>query len=143
MIDITFNAENEEIFIETSLIKELNINEAELKLVKIILSFLPPDISSCITLQRKSKSYISMLYGINDFLRFKYSEKAKWISLRLPRNLAKSNLENPLFAAQIRKSQSHWQAALHSLDDLESFRNFIIASCIYIPNPSNSGFPQI
>lgn len=136
MITFSVNTETEEVSVTSVFDKELDPNENELKVIKIVLSFLPPDVSRCITLERRSKNYISMFYGANDFLRLKYSLKTKWISLRLPHELSIANISNPLFAAQSNKKQLHWRANLDSLDDLISLKDFIIASCVYIPECS-------
>lgn len=133
VITFSVNTETGEISITSIFDKELNPTKSELKLIVIILSFLPSDIARCVTLERRSKNYISMFYGANDFLRLKYSPRSKWISLCLPRELSSENVDNPLFAAQHNKKQLHWQANLTSLEDLELLKNFIIASCIYIP----------
>ena len=134
MISFTFDAKTKSVSIDSILDKELNINDDEKDVVKIIFSFLtpPPENSENIYLDRRSDNYISMFCGKNDFLRLKYSERAKWISLRLPRALAKSNIENPLFDAQSNKKQQHWRADIKSLDDLYLLKDFIIASCVYI-----------
>lgn len=133
MITFTIDSETGEYSVGSILDKELNINNDEQQLVDIVLSYFPDEISSQIRLERRSKNYISMFYGANDFFRFKYTPKSKWISLRLPFDIAADNLQNPLFAAQVNKKQSHWKATLNSLDDLKHFKDFIIASCIYIP----------
>ncbi len=133
MISFSFDAKTKSVSIDSILDKELNINDDEKDVVKIIFSFLtPPENSENIYLDRRSDNYISMFCGKNDFLRLKYSERAKWISLRLPRALAKSNIENPLFDAQSNKKQQHWRADIKSLDDLYLLKDFIIASCVYI-----------
>lgn len=111
--------------------KDLNMNAEEEKMVKIILSFLPSDISQQIVVKRRSESYISLFYGENNFLRLKYSKKAKWVSLFLPHDLATANKDNPLFAAQKNKNQFHWRSDLKALDDLYSLRDFIVASCVH------------
>lgn len=134
MITLTIDTKTGEYSVESIFDKELNINEAEQQLVNIVLSYFPRETSSQFKLERRSNNYISMFYGANDFLRLKYTPKSKWISLRLPFDLAKANLENPLFAAQSNKKQFHWKASLNSLDDLQLFRDFIIASCVYIPD---------
>ncbi|MCM1217223.1 MAG: hypothetical protein NC548_22210 [Lachnospiraceae bacterium] len=133
MISFSFDAKTKSVLIDSVLDKELNINDDEKNIVQIILSFItPPEISESIFLERRSDNYISMFCGKNDFLRFKYSERAKWISLRLPRDLAKNNIENPLFSAQSNKKQQHWRANIKCFDDLYLLKDFIIASCVYI-----------
>ena len=79
---------------------------------------------------KRSENYLSVVLGHNDFLRFKFTKKAKWVSLRLPSNLAKQNQQNPLFAAQKNKAQFHWKSELNDLADLDALSDFIIASCV-------------
>lgn len=111
--------------------KELSLSKEEKKAIEIILNFLSSsvDVSEIIT-ERRSSNYISLIYRDNDFLRLKYSTRAKWISLRLPNSILKNNIGNPLFSAQKNKRQFHWKAAISSFDDLESLKPFIIASCV-------------
>ncbi len=134
MISFSFDAKTKSVSVDSVFDKELNINDDEKKLAQIVLSFItPPEISKSIQLERRSKNYISMIFGNNDFLRFKYSERAKWISLRLPYELSSTNIDNPLFSAQKNKKQFHWRADIKSLDDLYLLKDFIIASCVDYP----------
>ena len=130
MISISANTKTGEYEIKSIFDKELNMNPDEENAFNIICSFLPTELLEYIHIERKSQSYISMLYGENDFLRLKYSDKAKWISLRIPKDIANSNIDNPLFDAQKNKNQFHWRGNLKSLDDLNLFKSYIIASCI-------------
>lgn len=130
MISISANTKTGEYEIKSIFDKELNMNPDEEKAFNIIRSFLPTELLEYIHIERKSQSYISMLYGENDFLRLKYSDKAKWISLRIPKDIANSNIDNPLFDAQKNKNQFHWRGNLKSLDDLNLFKSYIIASCV-------------
>lgn len=133
MISFSFDAKTKSVSVDSVLDKELNINDDEKDVIKIIFSFLTPQENlDNFSIERRSNNYISIFFGKNDFLRLKYSERAKWISLRLPRSLAKNNIENPLFAAQSNKNQQHWRADIKSLDDLYLLKDFIIASCVYI-----------
>lgn len=134
MISFSFDAKTKSVSVDSVLDKELNINDDEKDVIKIIFSFLTPPQENLdnFSIERRSNNYISIFFGKNDFLRLKYSERAKWISLRLPRSLAKNNIENPLFAAQSNKNQQHWRADIKSLDDLYLLKDFIIASCVYI-----------
>lgn len=84
---------------------------------------------SLLVLERRSDNYVSLVIGYNDFLRFKYSSRAKWVSLDLPSSVASKNKDNPIFAAQKNKDQRHWKAEIASLDDLDKMADFIIASC--------------
>lgn len=129
MITFSINTETGEVTIDSVFNKELNINKDEQKLVGIVLSFLSADKAKEVRLERRSKNYITMFYKNNDFLRFKYTERAKWISLDLPYELSSTNMDNPLFAAQANKNQIHWRADLNSLNDLNLLKDFIVASC--------------
>lgn len=128
MISFSFDAKTKSVSIDSVLDKELNINDDEKTLVEMVLSFItPPKNPKNISIERRSNNYITMFYKNNDFLRFKYTERAKWISLDLPPELR--DADNPLFAAQAKKTQRHWRADLDSLDDLNLLKDFIVASC--------------
>ncbi len=83
-----------------------------------------------ITVEHRTDSYVSIVYEQNDFLRYKYTDKAKWISIRMNKSDSAANKDNPLFSAQANKNQLHWKAKINSLDDLVMFKDFIIHSCI-------------
>lgn len=83
-----------------------------------------------LTIERRTDNYVSIVIGYNDFLRFKCSPRAKWISLDLPQHIAAANIDNPIFAAQKNKGQRHWKASISSLDELDGLSDFINASCI-------------
>lgn len=82
-----------------------------------------------LVIERRSDSYLSVVLGSNDFLRFKYSSRTKWISLDLPKDVATANVDNPIFSAQKNKAQRHWKAALSSLDDVDQMADLIVSSC--------------
>lgn len=132
MISFFIDTQTNEMQIEDIFTKDLNINPDEKAAFEIIQSFLPPVLLPNINIERRSKNYISMFCGMNDFLRLKYSPKAKWISLRLPHSLMSTNIDNPLFAAQINKKQLHWRANIKDLSDLSAFKELIAASCVYM-----------
>lgn len=133
MISFSANSQTGKIEIESVFDKALNMNPDEEAAFKIIYSFLPCDLLDRVFVERRSKDYISMFCGVNDFLRLKYSAKSKWLSLRLPRDVALLNFDNPLFAAQINKNQLHWRGNIKKLDDLKMYKDLICASCVYIP----------
>lgn len=83
-----------------------------------------------LAIEHRSDSYLSVVIGYNDFLRFKYSSRAKWISLDLPPEIAAIHQNNPVFAAQKNKNQRHWKANISSLNDLDSISELINAACI-------------
>lgn len=132
MISFSVNSQTGKVEIESIFDKDLNANSDEEAAFKIICSFLPCDLLDRVFIERRSKDYISMFCGVNDFLRLKYSTRSKWLSLRLPHDVAALNVDNPLFSAQTNKNQLHWRGNLQSLDDLKLFKNLIISSCVYI-----------
>ena len=87
------------------------LSPEEEQLLEIILNFLVDSVDiSFIGIEKRSANYTSLVYGgLNDFLRFKYSSKSHWISLRLPALIRNDNINNPLFAAQKDKRQLHWK----------------------------------
>ena len=105
--------------------KELNPTSEENDFLSIILPLLPSDV----VLERRSHSYLSLLYDRNDFLRFKLTSRAKWLSLFIPPELREKYKDSPLFTDQKKKSLLHWKAKLSSLDDVEKYKELIVASC--------------
>lgn len=79
-------------------------------------------------IDRRSKGYITLLCGNNDFMRFNYSARAFWISLDIPLDIKKRNIDSPLFSAQINKRQRHWKSSITSIDEIDKLKDFIIAS---------------
>lgn len=130
-IEFRFDPENKCIFIGEPE-KELSLTSDEETLLETVCLFIADHVDvSMLGIEKRSNDYTSIIYGgMNDFLRFKYTSRTKWISLRLPISLQKENENNPLFSAQKNKRQLHWKASLSSLDDLEALKPFIIASCV-------------
>lgn len=130
-IQISFDFENM-VPIVGEPVKELSLFADEENLLKIVIGFLADSVDiSMVGVEKRSNDYTSLIYGgLNDFLRFKYSPRTKWISLRLPAAIQKENMENTLFAAQKNKKQLHWKSSLSSLSDLEALKPYIIASCV-------------
>ena len=112
--------------------KELCLTTDEEKLLEIVMGFLANSVDILMVgVEKRSYDYTSLIYGgLNDFFRFKYTSRTKWVSLRLPISIQKENMGNPLFAAQKNKNQLHWKSSLSSLSDLEALKPYIIASCV-------------
>ena len=129
---ITISFENGVPSISSSFEKTLNLSTFEKDAVDIFMSLLCDSVDcSKIRLERRSESYVSMFYGDhNDFLRFKMSEKTKWISIRLCPEDCSSNIDNPLFSAQKNKKQLHWKSQILSLSDLPIYKSFLINACL-------------
>lgn len=131
VINIGFDFENQ-CFVFGADEKKLVLTIEEQQLLEIVMGFLSDNIDiSMVGIEKRSNDYTSVVYGgLNDFMRFKYTDRTKWVSLRLPFDVAADNMENPLFDAQKNKKQLHWKAKLNSLDDLEALKPYIIASCV-------------
>lgn len=109
----------------------IDLSDAEQKLLDKISQFLSHNSHfSNLRIEERSSNYRSLCLGYNDFLRFKFTPRSKWISLRLPSHIAKNHRENPLFAAQKNKAQLHWKAEIESITDLDKFEDLIVASCV-------------
>lgn len=105
--------------------ESISINELkqdEQKVVKAILDILDND--CMIGIQRRTKDYITMIYKQreNDFIRFKYTERAKWISIYITKEMREAYLDSQLFKAQKKKNVSFWKANIESLIDIENLR---------------------
>lgn len=130
-ITFSFDSEKNIVSITSDFEKSLSMNECESQLLEIVLSFLSSsEYIEELHVERRSRDYISLICGENDFFRFKYSDRSKWCSIRLPKSLQLSNQDNELFDAQKNKKQLHWKADLKSMSDLELLKSFIIESCL-------------
>ncbi len=110
--------------------REVSLNSSEVDFVNIVLGFFPSEIFSQIRLEKFSENYTSMVYGENnDFVRFKITDRTKWLSIRLSASDRANNVCNPLFSAQSNKNQLHWKAKISDLSELENFKTFILSSC--------------
>lgn len=79
-----------------------------------------------ITLERRSNNYLSLCAGSSDFLRFKYTDRAKWISIF---NYGLSE-EDSRFSAQKNKRQVHWKAKIDDISDLSLFDKDVLEACV-------------
>lgn len=108
-------------------LRSVELTPLEQDAVNAILSFFPTDQLSQIHLEKRSDSYTSMVHGErNDFLRFKLTDRTKWISVRLTPSDADANISNPLFAAQSNKNMAHWKAKISKVSDISQFKTFIL-----------------
>ena len=109
---------------------QLCINEGEKQILQKIYSFLSPELLKNVHVVCNSSNYISIVCGeFNDFLRLKYADRSKWISIRLSPEDKAMNINNSLFESQKNKNQLHWKATIHSISDLDSFKDLIVRSC--------------
>lgn len=97
-------------------------------------------------IERKSNSYATIvIVGERpvDLIRFKYGARAKWIAVPLTREDAKSNVDNPLFAAQKNKKQLMWKANISSMSDVDKFIPFVINRIRFIQSASKGALDDV
>lgn len=129
MVNIPSNSTNSAPVKETNLYPDLS--DMENQIINIVRKFLSdsPYIEK-FNVEQRSDSYVTLLCEQNDFMRFKYSPRAFWVSLRLPVAVAKENINSPLFAAQQNKRQLHWKTSITSIDEIENIKDFIKLSFV-------------
>ena len=94
-------------------------------------------------IEHRSTDYTSLVFCDNDFFRVKYTDKSKWISIRLAKE--DKNPDDPRFAAQKNKGQLHWKAKINDWSDIDKFEDVLINACVdlggkeYKPRDINHG----
>ena len=88
--------------------------------------------NSLFRIEQRSQNYLSLVYGNNDFLRIKYTENSKWISIGMYGDNRKENLDNPLFAEHKNKNQIHWKSKINTFEDLEKYLEIIEKACFVL-----------
>lgn len=126
-ISIGFEPENG-VFVSSQFEKELVMNDDEQKIAEhFIAAIRAAAPAALLSLERRSADYISLCVGANDFLRFKYTPRARWLSIDTI-GLCVSP-DDPRFAVQRNKNQRFWKAKIESVSDLSVFDDLVIASC--------------
>lgn len=134
-ITIGFDFENMNPIVSSSFDKELSMSDEEQEALSIFQKILSETIDlSKITLERRSKDYLSLIFNENDFLRFKFSPRSKWLSIRLTANDRKTNIDNPLFVTQKNKNELHWKSKVSNINELFKYKEFIISACSSFKN---------
>ena len=115
--------------------KELNMTDLEENAYNKILNLISDSADlSKVHLEKNSDAYTSLVYGkYNDFVRFKLTERTKWISIRMIPSDRQANKDNPLFADQKNKNQLHWKVKIKNIDEISSYQKFIINACLLNP----------
>lgn len=114
--------------------RDNNLNEEEIQAVKLILEMLKDTVIDINKLEvtRKSDSYATIVVHGNewdfDFIRFKFTNKTKWIALNLSKNDREAYKDDALFKAQNKKTQTQWKSALQSIDDLQKYKSLMVNS---------------
>ena len=118
-IQISVDSSNH-INITTQFDKALNANEQEIVIADHFITLIQekcPD--TPLKLERRSENYLSLCFNRLDLVRFKYTERAKWVSIDA--DLAKVSADNPLFEAQKNKRVRHWKAKIENLTAISDF----------------------
>ena len=104
--------------------KELNMTDLEESAYNKILNLISESADlSKVHLEKNSDAYTSLVYGkYNDFVRFKLTERTKWISIRMIPSDRQANKDNPLFADQKNKNQLHWKVKIKNIDEIFSYQ---------------------
>lgn len=116
--------------------EKLNINKDEGKIATHYITLLESEVpSSLITIERRSDNYLTLCTNGIDFLRFKYTSRAKWIALDAWE--IEINKDDLRFIAQKNKNQRFWKATIADLSDLAVFDDLVIE---IVRNIMNKGF---
>lgn len=78
-------------------------------------------------IEQRSDKYLTLVYCDNDFFRVKYTNKARWISIRLAKE--DRNVDDPRFEAEQKKTQMHWKANITAPEDINKFEDVLINAC--------------
>lgn len=124
-ISISYN--EGQLSISSQFEKELNASPEDLVIANHFIDFIKSRTpAAALTLERRSEDYLSLCVGASDFLRFKYTARARWISVDVfGLNISPSD---PLFAAQKNKNQRFWKAAIQDVSELSKFDDIVFSS---------------
>lgn len=120
--------ENGRTFASRSWEKPLNLTEREEELIDAILGELgelAPDVRTV----RRCDDYVSLVYGTNDFVRVKATERVQWISIRMSFEDRKEWEDDPLFDSQKKKNRAHWKVKPASEDEIAELGNVLRNAC--------------
>lgn len=73
-----------------------------------------------------SDDYTTLQYKQIDIVRVKYTDKTKWIKIRMSNQDMKAEIDNPLFILQNKKTESMWKCNINDIDKLYSYLNHFI-----------------
>lgn len=123
MSEIRIEASDGKLSISLSDNKALNLNDDEVKLASTIIAAL---VSAGINkdrldVVRKSNDYATIVHRgkewDSDLARFKYTPRAKWVSVPIPESKVGQLKDSPMFAAQKNKKQLLWKSKIAAVDD--------------------------
>lgn len=114
-------------FVTSDFDKKLSINDNEKRIVQhfidVIRGVYP---GSAVTVEQRSNDYISLCCGQGDFLRVKYSDRARWLSVAVCG--LDISPDDPRFAAQTKKTARFWKGNVPDLSAISLFDDVAIAS---------------
>ena len=127
-ISIEFDSRKGEAVVKSQFDKELNLTDDDKLIADHFIQILKNRAPAApVTLERRADDYLSLCCGLNDFLRFKYTPRARWISVAvLGLDISP---DDPRFVAQKNKNQRFWKANITDLSDLDDFDDIVVASC--------------
>lgn len=126
-ISISFDSENG-VFVSSQFEKELSMNDDEQKIAEHFIAVIRAAAPAApLSLERRSADYVSLCVGVNDFLRFKYTPRARWLSIDTIGLCVPP--DDSRFSAQKNKNQRFWKAKIDNISNLSAFDDLVIASC--------------
>jgi len=100
---------------------------------KMVIDLLTNDVTKGkFGIEERTDSYTTLVFCDNDFFRVKYTDKAKWISIRLAKEDRKP--EDKRFEAQENKNQLHWKANINNWEDIVMFEDVLKNACVSMVN---------
>lgn len=103
--------------------KALDLNENEAMLASMIIETLVNEgvNSDRLDIVRKSNDYATVVYHgcewDSGLARFKFTERAKWVSVPIPNSKIEQLNNNPIFSAQKNKKQLLWKSKISAIED--------------------------
>ncbi len=79
-------------------------------------------------IEQRTEGYLTVTYGVNDFLRVKYTPEAKWLSFDIEQDFKQMAIDSGLFIVPD-DNRRHWQSYIRSFDDLEKYIDIAEHSC--------------
>lgn len=126
--------------------RAFELSEDEQKFVELIYEILkdtPVNIGK-LKIVRKSDSYTTIVVKGKewdfDLIRFKFTERTKWLSLQLSREDRITFENDVLFDAQKKKTQLHWKSKMSSINESSKYKQLIVNSYSEITNSNQENF---
>lgn len=70
---------------------------------------------------QKATDYTTLVLRDYDFLRLKYSPRAKWIKLPMFNDMIKKYIDDDRFAAQKKKTEMYWKTIIEDEKDISNY----------------------